>query len=470
MRIGLIKTFFLGALWLAAFGYGAATVHCRIFPFPVLSNAGKAWRALLELVEQNEERKDDADARDVQGLAGPIVRRHSEAAGHELILVAGGPGYLDDENPPEGCLAWIMDRQGVVKHLWCYDPRTWEKLEKCTAVPGTTPETYPVGLHLYEDGSLLASFQVRDAFPGAVGLARFDKDSKLLWKKELFNHHWFTVGPDGRIFALSVRIVDSPYTIGATRFALSSADGIVREDLLMILDRDGNVLEEISLLDALIESGWQGLLHTEGATQRGTQASEQFLITSGDPTHLNGVELVDAKLAAAHPWLNEGDLLIWMRHTNAVGILDVKTRRFKWMSAGTTIQQHSPHFYEDGVLLLDNRGGPAARGGSQMVRIDLETRLPQVVFPLASVALPGEFYTIAAGQFDLCGPDRALVALTYAQKIWEINLKTGEVLWEYLYADRQHRRREIWSARYVSPPRFSMNKLSASHGGSSPGT
>jgi hypothetical protein len=93
------------------------------------------------------------------------------------------------------------------------------------------------------------------------------------------------------------------------------------------------------------------------------------------------------------------------------------------------------------------------------VQIDLESRLPQVLFPRPSVALPGDFYSSAAGYIDIGHSDRALVALTFGQKIWEIDLKTGEVLWEYICVDpQQHRQRLVQTARYVHEVRFPMNR------------
>jgi hypothetical protein len=294
-------------------------------------------------------------------------------------------------------------------------------------------------------------------------LARFDKDSKLLWKKELFSHHWFTVAPDGRIITPAVRPVDSPCEVGNTRFSISSPDGKVLQDTVMILDEHGQVLDEIVVLEALIESGWAGLLPTLNAAEDGKPNHERFVIGSamaGDPTHLNGVQIVERATAAAHGRLSEGDLLLSMRNMNAIGILDPHTKRFKWMSAGACIQQHSPRFYENGVLVLDNRGGPAALGGSRLVLIDLETQLPQTVFPRPSSSLPGDFYTSSAGQFELGDSDRALVAITLEHKIWEIDLKTGQVLWEYLCFDGQQRggRSPLSTAQYVRQVNFPFNR------------
>jgi Arylsulfotransferase (ASST) len=452
-RIDAAKLLFRASLCLAFFGYGVVTVYFHLFPFSVLHNAHEALLALARTGGEDEFREPE----EFKDLSPPAVRRYSAACGDELILVSGGQDYLKQQSSGYGCLAWIMNRQGWVKHVWQYDPKLWSKLDGVAVTPGRSAKIYPVGLHLYPDGGLLVSFQGWYTFPTGIGLARFDKDSKLLWKKEFHTHHWFSVAADGRIYALKSRVVDSPRPVGDTRFSLSSGAAKILEDAILILDPDGKVLDEIPLLDALVQSGWQGLLAARAGSD--WDGAETCLIMDQDPTHLNGIQLVDAGLAAAHPWLRAGDLLLSMRSLNAVGILDPQTRQFKWMSAGTTVMQHSPLFYENGVLVFDNRGGSRATGGSRLVQVDLETHRSQVLFPRPSPALPGKFYTGVAGHLDLRGDGRVLVTLSKAQKIWEINLKTGEVLWEYICVDPDHRgRRELLTAEYVRKVSFRMNR------------
>jgi hypothetical protein len=457
MRLDPTKFLFRASLCLAFFAYGAGSVYLRIFPFGLLHNAHEALLAIGRAGGDDEFREPP----EFKDLPAPAARAFSPACGSELILVSGGEDYLKEDSSGYGCLAWIMDRQGRVKHVWQYDPGLWSKLDDVAVTPGRSPKVYPVGVHLYPDGGLLVSFQGWYTFPVGIGLARFDKDSNLMWKKEFHTHHWFTVAGDGRIYALKSRVVDSPRAVGDTRFALSSGAAKILEDAILILDADGNVLDEIPLLDALIDSGWQGLLAARAGSDWDSQ--ETCTIMDQDPTHLNGIQHVDQGLAAAHPWLRAGDLLISMRSLNAVGILDPKTRRFKWMSAGTTVMQHSPLFYENGVLVFDNRGGSLATGGSRLVHIDLESQRSRVLFPPAAASLPGKFYTGVAGHLDLSGDGRVLVTLSKAQKVWEINLKTGAVLWEYVCVDPQHRsRRELLTAEYVRNVGFPLNRASQS--------
>jgi hypothetical protein len=457
MRMDATKVLFRASVCLVCFGYGLGTAYFRVFPFYVLHHAHEAWLALARTSDGDEFREPE----ELKDVAAPTAHSFSSSSGNELILVSGGEDYLKEQSSGHGCLAWLMDRQGQVKHVWQHDPDLWSKLDGVDVAPGRSAKIYPVGIHLYPDGGLLVSYQGWYTFPVGIGLARFDKDSNLMWKKEFHTHHWFSVAADGRIYALKSRVADSPRPVGDTRFSLSSGAAKILEDAIVILDPDGNVLDEIPLLDALVQSGCQGLLAARAGSD--WDGAETCQIMDQDPTHLNGIQLVDAKLAAAHPWLQAGDLLLSMRSLNAVGILDPQTRRFKWMSAGTTVMQHSPLFNENGVLVFDNRGGSLATGGSRLVQIDLETHRSQVLYPNPTATLPGKFYTGVAGHLDLSGDGRVLVTLSKAQKVWEINLKTGEVLWEYVCVDPEHRRRrELLTAEYVRNVGFQMNKESES--------
>jgi hypothetical protein len=81
------------------------------------------------------------------------------------------------------------------------------------------------------------------------------------------------------------------------------------------------------------------------------------------------------------------------------------------------------------------------------------------VFPGPAAKLPGKFHTGLAGHLDLSGSTRVLVSLSNAQKIWEINLQTGEVLWEFVCVDSaEHHPRNLLTAKYVREAHFSFNK------------
>ena len=93
------------------------------------------------------------------------------------------------------------------------------------------------------------------------------------------------------------------------------------------------------------------------------------------------------------------------------------------------------------------------------MKIDIDARTPTTVFPPAdAAAYDFQFSTDVAGHLDLRG-NRVLVSLTDHSEIWEVDLTTGEVLWEYVYVDTEdHERRPIYTSKYVDTVSFEFNR------------
>lgn len=446
MKLDVHKWLLRFSMISASFAYGVAAGHYEIFPFGVIHDAKLAMDAWSNVLFA----ADSAEA--AEPISNSIVRTYDPSAGDEWILISGGDNYLKRTQSDVGCVAWLMDRQGNVRHMWRNHPGLWNDARRVERVPGKS-SAYPVGIHLFEDGSLLVNYQSLNSYPYALGLAKFDHDSNVLWKKELLSHHWFAVADDGRIFIPALRTVDCPYVVGESGVKLISEQGQLFEDLILELNADGEVHDKWSMLEALADSGYLGLFQASSGTST--------VGDTPDPTHLNDIRLVGKSLAATNPMLTAGDLLVSFRSINTVGILDPVSRRFKWLSTGTTLRQHSPRFFDGGVLVLDNLGGSPQTGGSRLVHIDLSTGRPTTIFPRASSELPGLFGTGKAGHIDI-HPDgrRALVTITRQSKIWEVDLTSGRVLWEYIHAhhDEQGRYLGILTAEYCYRADFPLNR------------
>ena len=95
-------------------------------------------------------------------------------------------------------------------------------------------------------------------FPYGIGMAKFDKDGKLLWKRANSSHHKFSVGPDGRIYTPAHKLFDSPLPVGDTRASISCPQEKIYSDVILVLDPEGNTLEEIDLFNLLIAQGFRG--------------------------------------------------------------------------------------------------------------------------------------------------------------------------------------------------------------------
>lgn len=366
------KYLFFASVALAIFGWGMATAIFKFFPYNVVKEAHLAFAALRQSQAAAES---DPDRYDTRQSSEPISRPRGRwlvsgeraEGSDDLILISGGPEFLADQYPPEGCLAWITDREGNVRHAWKLD-RAFEDAiaqEAGIVLPPQATRAYvvPVGLHLFDNGDLLAAFHTRSGFPYQTGIAKFDRESRLLWKVARNNHHWFSVDDAGRIYVPYQKLRDAPVRLGETRIHLAADGGKVYDEGIMVLDPDGRIVEEFSVLDALIDSGYVALFKGKPLSPSTGDRTSARLIEGSDPVHLNDIRLISEKDLELDPSLAAGDYLISMRATNAVAVLDRKTHRVKWLSSGTTAAQHSPRVYDGGILVFDNWGGGRAAGG-----------------------------------------------------------------------------------------------------------
>src|SRR5690606_25148786 len=85
----------------------------------------------------------------------------------------------------------------------------------------------------------------------------------------------------------------------------------------------GALVETIDLVDVIINSGEEGLVAGEHSA-------------SHDVLHVNDVEILDERFAAAFPMFSAGDILVSARQRNAIFVIDRATRTIKWARTGAT--------------------------------------------------------------------------------------------------------------------------------------
>lgn len=425
------------------FLYGFISRDQRIFPFSYLNEANIASKALSEVTNMPVARMPEEYRVKIDK---PTVIQHGELGSSEYILVSAGSDMRLPSHE-EGVMAWVIDRDGRVVHVWRDHADLWNDLKTVKRIPAVSGPISPAGLHLFPDGSLLAAYHGQNTFPYAVGMAKFDRDSKLLWKKELLTHHFFSLDKRGHIFVPAMSLVESPVKIGDTSAKIETYKGTIYRDQIVELDSDGNEVDRIDVLQLLVDSGRHGLL-----TQMNTNRLE-----NEDPTHLNDVRVIDEQQSAALPGVEPGDLLISLRNLNTIAILSPKSKRIVWCNSGTTVGQHSPRLFERGVMALDNLGGDERHGGTRLVQIDYASGQPSTVFPKPNVELPDFCRTAYSGHVDIQGDHQhALVTISNAGAVWEVDLPTGKVVWEYL-VNHPHDptyRACVGFAGYVKDPHF----------------
>lgn len=422
MKNLLPKLLFMFALMSMAFAYGFLSSWAQIFPYQLLRDSHIAVKALMELYEAKDTTFENLEFWDETGLTEPVYKALSPEAGNEDLFILGHD--LANIDPDAGpTLAWIADRQGNIKHSWKHPGEIWTS-ENRDAVEGTW-RSYPISAHLYPNGDILVAYQGTNIFPIGMGLAKFDKDSNLLWKNDDFYHHWFSVGPDGNIYILDTLIGESPMVFPDKEKKILCSDDRFPYDSLAVLDPDGKEIREIDLLDAFINSDMTGVINAT--------TSYSTVVNSCDPLHTNDARILTEDMAKEFPMFSAGDILLSFRSLNGFAVLDMETEQFKWFYAGALQQQHSPRFLKGNRIVgFDNYGGLKSQGTTRVVSVDVASGASEVLFPREGVEHPDRaFFSDTTGHIEIHSEqERMLVSFSKKGIVWEIDIESGEVLWE----------------------------------------
>lgn len=269
---------------------------------------------------------------------------------------------------------------------------------------------------LFPNGDLLVIFTGVGSTPLGYGMAKINKDSKLLWRYSAPVHHDVEIDQNGRIYTLTHEKRDEPHP------SIPQLKPPFFEDFLVILDKDGKELKKISFYDAFVGSDAEGLLHqlsldpTDGLTP------------FGDTLHPNGIEIISQEVAGKQPMLIEGQILISFRNMSLLAILDPVTEKITWASYGAWRYQHDPRFLSNGtVVLFDNEGHLGIGGASRAINVDLQTG--EILWSYTG-SEQQPLYSAYHGSVDPLPNSNLLITESLGGRLLEVS-KEGEIIWEY---------------------------------------
>lgn len=392
--------FFIG-IGALAYSYGYLTGRYWIFPADHLSRFDVALRAMwVELFSEsdyvNVSRHD---------IAGAVM--------HEPALVQDGLNFLVLYKE-SGFEAQLMTLQGSVVHRWRI--RYEEAFPEAPQLQWRDRSIEPSwhGAILFPNGDILFNFQDA-AFPYALGSARIDRNSNIVWTLPRNTHHDVFLDEDDNIWipALHYR----PDGIAG----LDDLRPWYYEDTVLKISPDGVILDEVSVLQSL--KGNSALLSVN--------YGDQLVVRSdGDPLHLNNVDVLSTELSASFPMFKAGDILVSMRNINTIGVIDRETRMMKWSMTGPFVRQHDPDYLSNGhILVYDNRGGEARCGLSRILEIDPSSR--DVVWSYDGCDTM-TFYSRVRGEVQaLDNGNRLIVEATQGHVLEVTGEREPRIVWEF---------------------------------------
>lgn len=327
-----------------------------------------------------------------EGSTG-VVLYDPERAEEGLNLYSSGHG-------PE---AFLTDMRGNVLHRWSVP---YEEL------PGAPPMEHEsqIGwrrVRLCDDGSLLAMH-------GGLALAKIDRDSRVLWVHPGREHHDLEVLADGRVVTLTRRLRIVPEL---------NPDLVSVEDFLTVLSPAGQVLDELSLVDALARTSWFAQAREIGRrperAQRLTMDGREAL----DVLHPNSVQVLDG--THPNPAFAAGNVLVCLRELNAVASFDLRRRRAVWYRDGAWLAPHDARLLPDGHLtLFDNMGH---QGWSQVLEVDALTGEERWAYRGDP---PESFFSMFCGTARRLSGGNTLVTESCNGRALEVTPE-GEVVWAF---------------------------------------
>lgn len=411
--IALLSALFLAFVW------GVAAMKWKVFPYRLIHKIESGFDALSKL--EDESLPQHTIRSGIEAGAPDPVQSFGPAPDDQLILMTGGFDYRRDLCPSHGCIAMVMERDGTVLHTWEADPAAIFTPEMLAPFKGgANPDrVYVQGVDLAPDGDLVVTFQGTNIFPYQVGVARFGWDGTLKWARADSSHHWPTVDSRGEILTPIARLGEKAGKIAATRQDMKCTYGIVFQEGVQVLAADGTEISRFWMDDLVRESDRQGLAYS--------------VRDDCDPYHVNGIDEVNAALAArlAAFGVEEGDLVVSLRSSSSLVILGRADGRIKRILQGPMVAQHSPKVLPDGdIVVFDNMGGLDTRLGTRILILDPVTGDARTVFPVDADAPGGDLDSLEEGSVR-ASPDgrHILIAETLNGRIIEADVATGKAVW-----------------------------------------
>ena len=388
-------------LCLACFLAGAAVLNYRVFPYSLLAFGFEA----VESVDRNiiQPLFDDPLASGEYYYPNRFpkqgVLKHDPAKAYEgvtLFAAADAP------------TAYLITMEGHELHRWTMPfSAVWDSPPHIE-VPLDDRFISFRKTYLYPNGDLLAIYEAPGHWPYAYGLVKIDKDSKLLWSYADLANHDLDVGPDGRIYTL----------VHHVRRDLKGPEGFdhhtVVDDVAVVLSPDGQEEKRVSIGEALARSAYATvLLQAEGK----------------DIMHANSIRLATAAIAASHPFIREGELLISLRNLSTIVALDPASETVTWAMQGSWLHQHSAEFAGNGAVgLFDNEGNIGGGGRSRIAEFNPETGGILWQFN-GSDSDP--FHSNNRGELQYLPNGNILITESNSSRILEVT-RDHEIVWEYV--------------------------------------
>jgi hypothetical protein len=327
---------------------------------------------------------DSVDAEDPHRPVGVLVH-DAEATAPGLTLITihrGGESFL-------------LDEAGEVVHRWSLPSKVWGH---------TQPD---------RDGSLLVP-AIREE---GTSLLRLSWDSEVLLDVPTRAHHDAERRADGLLSVLSFAWRELP------EFTAGWPDAEVRDELLVVVDDEGTILGEHSMIDLLASD--PAVFTFKEVEMRAGQGDRRPQL---DLLHANSLYWMRPEDAVHGPLFAEGNVLVSMRHQDQMAIVRPAEGKVLWSwGLGEISGPHDATVLANGHMMIFDNGLEAKR--SRALEVDPATG--DIVWSWQAPE-PGDFFTIARGAAERLPNGNTILVDSDHGHVVEVTAE-GRVVWEYYH-------------------------------------
>ena len=313
----------------------------------------------------------------------------------------------------------LVSEEGQILHTWRVD--RGKVFAGGLTHRGNPSGTGIHGSYLFPNGDVLVNLEY-------VGLVRLNSCGEVLWSLPEGNHHSISRSEDGTFW---VPAVYPERRAGSKRYP----DGFpglkgkkVWVDRILRVSEDGEVLEDINVLDVIYRNGLERYIPK---VLGGAWPSIEGV--NADVTHINDVEALPASMENEYPLFDAGDLVVSLRNLSLVLVFDPETKEVKWHASDPFIYQHDPDFIGDGWIgVFDNNQdltGGEMLGGSRIVALQPHTDSTKIRFPTQHSEF---FYTGTQGKWQQLKNGNMLLTETKTGRVVEVD-RRGRTVWEWVH-------------------------------------
>ncbi len=339
-----------------------------------------------------------ADQSADSGQSGVVLSDERRTPGHDMVVAI-----------PFG-RATLIDEAGEPVQEWSADAAM--SFIRCELLP---------------DGDVIIVGVEGDRAETSRFIMRQTWDGEEVWRRSMNVHHDVELTPSGQLLTIASRDRMVPELL-PTR--------AIEDNFVTRFDLDGNVVDEVSLLDAL---------------QRGPGAfpfAQLFPDDDGslDLLHTNSAKWIPPELVGLTPFHVEDAVLVSMRHQSMIAIIDWSEKSCVWsFGRPAIIRQHEATFLPDGRILLFDNGG-SNRPWSRLVEVAPVTRTITWEW---SAPTKTDFFSRGRGSSQRFANGNVLAANSNSGEAFEVT-RSGDVVWRYFtpYVDESDRRAAIRIERY----------------------